>query len=92
MCPFLGSVGFGLAEEMAARQQQDAVDMAQPFSAAARTGELDPFALADEQLKVPRELLEPYEASQQVLDCRAALRLRRFPSSSRRIRLPDRDF
>ncbi|GLC56363.1 hypothetical protein PLESTB_001096600 [Pleodorina starrii] len=57
----------GLADEIAARQRQDAADMAEPFGAAARVGELDPFAMADEQLKVPRELLEPYEASQQEL-------------------------
>ncbi|GIL50600.1 hypothetical protein Vafri_6743 [Volvox africanus] len=60
-----GGGGFGLADEVAARQQQDAADIAEPFGAAARAGELDPFALADEQLKVPRELLEPYEATQQ---------------------------
>ncbi|EFJ45101.1 hypothetical protein VOLCADRAFT_94594 [Volvox carteri f. nagariensis] len=60
-----GGVGYGLADEVAARQQQDAADMAEPFGAAARAGELDPFALAHEQLKVPRELLEPYEATQQ---------------------------
>jgi hypothetical protein len=56
-----------LAQQIAERQQRDAAAVAEPFSAAARTGGVDdPFTLADEQLKVPRELLKPYEASQQV--------------------------
>lgn len=37
---------------MAARQRQAALDAAEPFSAAARADGQDPFALADEQLKV----------------------------------------
>jgi hypothetical protein len=55
--------------------------MAEPFGAAARAGELDPFAMADEQLKVPRELLEPYEASQQVRWPGRATPVSCFPST-----------
>ncbi|KXZ46431.1 hypothetical protein GPECTOR_43g867 [Gonium pectorale] len=55
-----------LDAEIAARQRAQAAAMAEPFTAADGS---DPFALAagDEQLKLPRELMTPYEPSQQEL-------------------------
>ncbi|KAG2422066.1 hypothetical protein HXX76_016301 [Chlamydomonas incerta] len=63
--PVLAPGEADLADEMAARQRQAAMDAAEPFSAAARADGQDPFALLDEQLKVPREMLDPYLPSQQ---------------------------
>ncbi|KAG2430374.1 hypothetical protein HYH02_013736 [Chlamydomonas schloesseri] len=63
--PVLAPGEADLADEMAARQRQAALAAAEPFSAAARADGQDPFALAGEQLKVPREMLDPYLPSQQ---------------------------
>lgn len=67
--------GLGILPPLRARRRLDPVMDSDAFGVDGRRrrrdpfsqGDEDPFALADEQLKVPKELLHPFEPSQQEL-------------------------
>jgi hypothetical protein len=57
---------FGMSQELAERQAQMERDRLDPFNAANRASNHDPFVMADELLKFPTKPFEPTEPQQQV--------------------------